>query len=63
MFKKSYVLGAAISMGLLSTLSFANTDTVSAEDLALAEKGKQIFQENKKRDEGWVDFTADMLMI
>lgn len=62
MFKKSYVLGAAISMSLMTSAVFAN-DEPSAQDLALAEKGKAIFQETKIRDEGWVDFTADMLMI
>lgn len=63
MLKKNYLLGAVMSLGLFSTLSFANTEPMSAEDIALAEKGKQIFQETKVRDEGWIDFTADMLMI
>ena len=63
MFKKSYLLGAAMSMSLVTSLSFASTEGLSADDLALAEKGKEIFQETKSRDEGWVDFTADMLMI
>ena len=63
MFKTRYLLGAALSMSLLSASSFANTQTSDQLDPALAEKGRQIFMETKKRDEGWVDFTADMLMV
>ena len=63
MFKTSYLLGAALSISLFSAPSFATTQASDQFDPALAEKGRLIFMETKKRDEGWVDFTADMLMV
>jgi len=63
MFKTNYLLGAALSISLFSASSFATTQASDQLDPALAEKGRQILMETKKRDEGWVDFTADMLMV
>lgn len=63
MFKTNYLLGAALSISLFSAPSFATTQASDQLDPALAEKGRQILMETKKRDEGWVDFTADMLMV
>ena len=56
MFKKKLVLGSlsAIALALFSNISIAMTPE---------QQGLEISKEAKQRDLGWVDSTADMLML
>lgn len=56
MFKKKLVLGtlSAITLALVSNISIAMTPQ---------QQGLEISKEAKQRDLGWVDSTADMLML
>ena len=55
------VLSAALALTLGSQLSLANLDVQSTEDSV--QKGMEISLKTKTVDQGWQDFTADMLMV
>ena len=55
------VLSAALALTLGSQLSLANVDVQSTEDSV--QKGMEISLKTKTVDQGWQDFTADMLMV
>lgn len=55
------VLSAALALTLGSQLSLANLDVQSTEDSV--QKGMGISLKTKTVDQGWQDFTADMLMV
>jgi len=60
------LLGAALALTLGSQVSLASLETNSLETQSSAEsvqKGMDISLKTKTVDQGWQDFTADMLMV
>ncbi len=59
MLNKIKLMGATLALTVISPLSLA----ITSMDQTAQEVGEAILQESKDRDTGWVDFSANMLMV